>query len=158
MLTLTQNFFVLIELITSIRSTKVDLSVSPGSFIDISTEDLKKDKKSIINDNLSVFKRLGRIANIHNFKLNNNSIKILVGVESITLYFDKDVNLSDQKLSISNKVRNLDGKVIGLKKVKTLIQKSKSKKKGIIFVSAHYGNWELGPIIINKLNLEPLSL
>ena len=43
-------------------------------------------------------------------------------------------------------------KVIGLKKVKTLIQKSKSKKKGIIFVSAHYGNWELGPIIINKLN------
>ena len=49
-------------------------------------------------------------------------------------------------------------KVIGLKKVKTIIEKNKSKKKGMIFVSAHYGNWELGPIIIKKLNLEPLSL
>ena len=31
----------LIQLVTSIRSTKVDLEVPPGSFIDISIEDLK---------------------------------------------------------------------------------------------------------------------
>ncbi len=49
-------------------------------------------------------------------------------------------------------------KVIGLKKLESLITANKSKKKGIIFVSAHYGNWELGPIIINKLNLKPLCI
>ena len=49
-------------------------------------------------------------------------------------------------------------KVIGLKKIESLITANKSKKKGIIFVSAHYGNWELGPIILSKLKLEPLFL
>ena len=49
-------------------------------------------------------------------------------------------------------------KVIGLKKIKTLIANNKAKNKGIIFVSAHYGNWELGPIILSKLKLEPLFL
>ncbi|HIF01776.1 MAG TPA: hypothetical protein EYQ84_00005, partial [Nitrospinaceae bacterium] len=42
----------LIQLVSSIRSTKVDLDVSPGSFIDISIKDLKKDKKNILNKNL----------------------------------------------------------------------------------------------------------
>ena len=54
----------LIDLVTSIRSTKVDLNVSPGSFIDISTSGLNSNKTAIINDNLSVFKRLGRITNV----------------------------------------------------------------------------------------------
>ena len=86
----------LIQLITNIRSTKVDLNVSPGSFIDISLEDLKKDKKDIINNNLNVFKRLGRITNVLNSKLDKNGVNIIVGVDTVTLYFDKDVNLHDQ--------------------------------------------------------------
>ncbi len=49
-------------------------------------------------------------------------------------------------------------KVIGLKKIKHIISLNKKRKKGIIFFSAHYGNWELGPIIINNLNLNPLCL
>ncbi|MAH88704.1 MAG: hypothetical protein CMJ06_01440 [Pelagibacterales bacterium] len=49
-------------------------------------------------------------------------------------------------------------KIIGLKKIKHIISLNKKKKKGIIFFSAHYGNWELGPIIINNLNLSPLCL
>ena len=46
----------LINAVTSIRSTKVDLNVSPGSFIDISTTELNSEKISIINDNLELFK------------------------------------------------------------------------------------------------------
>ena len=103
-------------LITSIRSTKVDLDISPGSFIDISTESLKIDKKGIINNNLSLFKRLGRVSNIHDSKLNKNAINIIVGLDTISLYFDKDVNLSEQKLKISNKVNSLDSKVVGIMK------------------------------------------
>ena len=48
----------LIDLVTTIRSTKVNLNVSPGSFIDISTSELNLDKISIIKDNLGVFKKI----------------------------------------------------------------------------------------------------
>ena len=41
----------LISLISSIRSTKVDLNVSPGAFINISTAELSSDKINIIKDN-----------------------------------------------------------------------------------------------------------
>ena len=127
----------LIQLVSSIRSTKVDLDVSPGSFIDISIKDLKKDKKNILNKNLSVFKRLGRVSNIFDSKINKNGINIIVGVDSVTLYFDKDINLLEQKLKISNKVKDLEKKLTILKKKlknksflknapKSIIQKEKN--------------------------------
>ncbi len=106
----------IIELITNIRSTKVNLEVSPSSYIDISIEEIKNDKKNIINDNLSLLKRLGRIINVHNSVIGKSGINIIVGTESVTLYFNEDINLIDQKLKISNKVKDLDSKVIGLKK------------------------------------------
>ena len=65
----------LIDLVTSIRSTKVDLNVPPGSFTDISTSDLSLKNVSIINDNLVVFKRLGRVKNVTNSKSNGNGVK-----------------------------------------------------------------------------------
>lgn len=49
-------------------------------------------------------------------------------------------------------------KVIDLDEVKNLISLNNKKKKGIVFFSAHYGNWELGPIIIKKLGLDPLCV
>ena len=104
----------LIQLVTSIRSTKVDLDVSPGSFIDISTEELNKNKRSIIKDNSSVFKRVGRVSNIYDLKIDKNGIKIIVEGESITLHFDKNLDLVSQKQKISKKVKDLDQKVIGI--------------------------------------------
>jgi len=104
----------LIQLVTSIRSTKVDLDVSPGSFIDISTEELNKNKRSIIKDNSSVFKRVGRVSNIYDLKIDKNGIKIIVEGESITLHFDKNLDLVRQKQKISKKVKDLDKKVIGI--------------------------------------------
>ena len=101
----------LIDLVTNIRSTKVDLNVSPGSFIDISTAELNQNKISIINDNLNVFKRLGRVSEISHSKLNKNGVKIIVGGETVTLYFDQNLNLNEQKQKISNKVKELDQKI-----------------------------------------------
>jgi len=106
----------LIQLITNIRSTKVDLNVPPGSFIDISIEDLKKKEKDIINNNLNVFKRLGRVANVLNLKSDKNGINIIVGFDSITLYFDKNVNLSEQRLKILEMTKNLESKISNLMK------------------------------------------
>jgi len=101
----------LLELVTSIRSTKVNLNISPGSFINISTNELNSDKITIINDNLSVFKRLGRVTDVSNSELNKNGVKINVGGEVITLYFDQNLDLNKQKQKISNKVNDLNQKI-----------------------------------------------
>jgi valyl-tRNA synthetase len=102
----------LINLVTSIRSTKVDLNVSPGSFIEISTNELNSEKKSIINDNLSVFKRLGRVSNVSSSELNKNGVKIIVGGETVTLYLDQNLNLNDQKLKIFDKAKSVNQRII----------------------------------------------
>jgi len=106
----------LIQIVTNIRSIKVDLQISPGSYIEISIADLKKDTKTVINDNLIVFKRLARVTKIHNSKVNKNGVTIIVESESITLYFDEDVNLSNQKQKLLNKATDLESKVTKLKK------------------------------------------
>ncbi len=111
----------LIQLISNIRSTKVDLEIPPGAYIDISLENINKNKIQVINDNLNVLKRLGRINNIHKASLNKNDIKIIVGVDTISLYFDKDIDLVEQKSKISNKVNNL------MKKISILNQKLQNK-------------------------------
>ena len=92
-------------------STKVDLNVSPGSFIDISTKELNSNKIAIINDNLGIFKRLGRISDVSHSELNKNGIKIIVGGETIILYFDQNLDLNEQKQKISNKIKDLDQKI-----------------------------------------------
>jgi valyl-tRNA synthetase len=102
----------LINFVTSIRSTKVDLNISPGSFIEISTNELNSEKKSIINDNLSVFKRLGRVSNVSSSELDKNGVKIIVGGETVTLYFDQNLNLNEQKQKISNKAKDLNQRTI----------------------------------------------
>ena len=101
----------LIELITNIRSTKVNLNVSPGSYIEISTFELNKQKKDIINDNVTVFKSLARISKVNHFKLNQNGVKIIVAGETIVLYFDQNLNLNEQKQKLTLKVKSLDLKV-----------------------------------------------
>ena len=105
----------LIDLVTNIRSTKVNLNVSPGSFIDISTSELNSEKVKLINDNLTVFKRLGRVTNISNSKLNKNGVKIIVRGETVTLYFDQNLDLDEQKQKLTNKVKDLGNKIISIK-------------------------------------------
>ena len=101
----------LIDLVTNIRSAKVDLNVPPGSFIDISINELSYNKISIIKDNLSLFKRLGRISEVSHLKLNKNGVKIFFAGETITLYFDQNFDLNEQTKKISNKVIDLEQKV-----------------------------------------------
>jgi len=99
------------QLVTNIRSTKVDLDILPGSFIEINIKDLKKEKRDIIMNNSSVFKRLGRVSDIHNSIIDKNGIKIVVGLETVTLYLDKNINLPEQQIKISKKVNDLDKKI-----------------------------------------------
>jgi len=140
----------LIQLVANIRSTKVDLDVSPGEFIDVSTQDLSKDTKIIITSNLSLFKRLGRVSNVFNVKKNRNSVNIIVDTESITLYFDKNVNLLDQKQKISKKIENLNIKVVKLKQ--KLENKSFLKNAPKLIVQKEKNSLHQYIIELKKLN------
>ena len=111
----------LINLVTSIRSTKVDLNVSPGSFIEISINELSSEKVNILHSNLELFKRLGRVTKINNSSPDKNIIKIVVEGETVTLCFDQNLNLHEQKQKISNRVMDLD------KKIQTINNKLKNK-------------------------------
>ena len=101
----------LINLVTDIRSTKVNLNVSPGSFVDISISELSADKKSTINHNIALFKRLGRVNSVSLSKIDKNGIKIIVDGETVTLYFDQNVDLNEQRQIISDKTKVLGEKV-----------------------------------------------
>ena len=46
----------------------------------------------------------------------------------------------------------------GFDYAKSIIEKNKKRKKGVIFFSAHYGNWELGPYVLNKLDLDLMGI
>tara|TARA_Y100000590_G_C14908589_1_gene709238 strand:- start:3 stop:515 length:513 start_codon:yes stop_codon:yes gene_type:complete len=101
----------LIDLVSNIRSTKVNLNVSPGSFVDVSTSELSSNKAKIIENNLNVLKRLGRVSNVSNSKLNNNAIKIIVKGETVILYFDQNIDLKEQKQKIDLKIKDLNQKL-----------------------------------------------
>ena len=106
------------------------MDVSPGSFLEISIDELNASKKSIIKDNLSVFTRLGRISNVSNSKMSKNGVKIVVGGETVTLYFDQSLDLGDQRQKISKKVVNLDQKITGtMKKLKNKSFLNKAPKQ-----------------------------
>ena len=104
-----------IDVISKIRSFKNELNVSPGSFVDISISELNLKNASIINDNLEVFKRLGRVKNVNSSKSGKNGVKIIIAGESITLYFDQNVDLNEQRLKLLNKTKDLDGKITSIK-------------------------------------------
>ena len=44
--------------------------------------------------------------------MGKNGVKIIVGGETITLYFDQNLDLNEQKQKISNKVEDLDQRII----------------------------------------------
>ena len=111
----------LIEIVKNIRSTKVNLNVSPGSFIDISITELSTDKIKIINDNLNVFKRLGRVKNVVNKNLKNDGVRIVVNGETLVLYFDQNFDIKAQKQKIANKVEKLTHEI------KKITEKLKNK-------------------------------
>ena len=64
---------------------------------------------------MGVFTRLGRISYISRSELNKNGVKIIVGGETVTLYFDQNLDLNQQKQKIFIKVKDLDRKINGIK-------------------------------------------
>ena len=93
----------IIHIISSLRSFKNELNVSPGSFTDISLRNLKTNTIKFINKNEIVLKKLGRINNFYNDDLQKSSASILISGEIYKVYFDSNVDLNLIKSNLLKK-------------------------------------------------------
>ena len=83
----------IISIISELRSFKNELSVSPGSFIDISIEGINKSEQSFFSENEIVLKRLGRINNLLDEDLDKPAATLMVSGDLFKIYFAEDVDL-----------------------------------------------------------------
>ncbi|WP_415279050.1 valine--tRNA ligase [Candidatus Pelagibacter sp. Uisw_094] len=83
----------IISIVSELRSFKNELSVSPGSFIDISIETVSKKEQSFFTENETILKKLGRIKNLHNKDLDKPAATLMVSGDIFKVYFDEDVDL-----------------------------------------------------------------
>ena len=84
----------IINIISEIRSFKNELNVSPGSFIDISIHNIKKNDQSFFKSNEIVIKKLGRINNFFTKNQNKPAASLLISGDLFKIYFDANVDLN----------------------------------------------------------------
>jgi valyl-tRNA synthetase len=112
----------IIEFISSIRSTKAELKVTPNLFCDVFFVEKNSKLKLLIEKNISLVKQVARINNISkNNDTSKNTIEILVLNEKVFLKFSEDIDLFSQKQNIFQKLANLE------KKINTLNNKLNNK-------------------------------
>jgi len=104
-----------IDIITAIRSTKVQLNVPPKEFCDIIYFKESKKIKKYINNNIEIIKQVARVKNIFS-KSNKSSstIQIVILKEKIGLKFETNIDLISQKNKLENKLNELEKKIISL--------------------------------------------
>ena len=112
----------IIEIISNIRSTKAELNITPKLFCDIIFTVKSKTINKLINRNIEIIKRVGKVDKlIVQQNQINNTIEILVLKEKLALKFNEDIDMSFQKNRILEKVKNLENKI------KNLTNKLKNK-------------------------------
>ena len=105
----------IIELITSIRSTKAELKITPKLFCNISFSDKAGKLRNLINNNINLIQQVGRVKGIIEKKQKTeNSVEILVLKEKLSLSFSEDINLASQKERIIQKLEHLKKQIDGL--------------------------------------------
>jgi valyl-tRNA synthetase len=102
----------LIEIITAIRSTKVQLNIPPKEYCDIIYFKESKKIKVIINKNLDIVKQIGRVNDVkQKTDTPTSAIQIIVLNEKIGLKFQTKIDLISQKSAIINKESEINKKI-----------------------------------------------
>ena len=111
------NINILIEFISSVRSAKAELKITPKLYCDVLFMEKSSKLASLLKNNLTLVKQVGRINDIYNSKMsNNNTIQILSLNEKISLKFSENIDLFSQKERISLKIDKLNKQISSLKK------------------------------------------
>jgi len=103
---------ILIEIITAIRSTKVQLNIPPKEYCDIIYFKESKKIKVIINKNLDIVKQIGRVNDVkQKTDTPTSAIQIIVLNEKIGLKFQTKIDLISQKSALINKESEINKKI-----------------------------------------------
>jgi valyl-tRNA synthetase len=103
----------IIDIITAIRSTKVQLNVPPKEFCDIVYFEESKKIKKFITNNIEIIKQVGRVNSILLKPERSKSIiEVIILKEKIGLKFETNIDLNSQKDKLSNKLNLLEKKII----------------------------------------------
>jgi len=94
----------IINIVSELRSFKNELNVSPGSFIDISIEEISKNDQSFFFKNEIILKRLGRINNLFDKDLDKHAPTLMVSGDLFKVYFAEDVDLKLIKENLTNRL------------------------------------------------------
>ena len=84
----------IIDIISEIRSFKNELNVSPGSFIDVSINSIKKNNQNFMINNEIIIKKLGRINNFYKKDQNKPAASLIISGDLYKIYFDENVDLN----------------------------------------------------------------
>ena len=84
----------IIDIISEIRSFKNELNVSPGSFIDVSINSIKKNNQNFMINNEIIIKKLGRINNFFKKDQNKPAASLIISGDLFKIYFDENVDLN----------------------------------------------------------------
>jgi len=84
----------IIDIISEIRSFKNELNVSPGSFIDVSINSIKKNNQNFMIKNEIIIKKLGRINNFFKKDQNKSAASLIISGDLFKIYFDENVDLN----------------------------------------------------------------
>ena len=98
----------IIDIISEIRSFKNELNVSPGSYIDVSIQSLRKNNQSFIINNEIIIKKLGRINSFFKKHQNKPAASLIISGDLFKVYFDENVDLNvikDNLLKRQNKYK-----------------------------------------------------
>ena len=101
----------IISIISELRSFKNELSVSPGSFIDISIEGISKNEQSFFIENETILKKLGRISNLIDKDLTKPAATLVVSGDMFKIYFAEDVDLELIKESLKTRQNKYQDKM-----------------------------------------------
>jgi valyl-tRNA synthetase len=95
----------IINIITSIRSTKVQLNVPAKEYCDIVYFNESKKIKKFINNNVEIIKQVGRVNNIiSKNEKSDKIIEIIILKEKIGLMFETNVDLNAQMSILEEKM------------------------------------------------------
>ena len=150
------NVNLIIDVIYKIRSFKNELSVSPGSFIDISIQNLSNEKKNLFLKNEIILKKLGRINSILSKDSQKQSANLLISSQILKIYFDENVDLKLVKENLVNKQKKLTNELQNIGK--KLDNKSFIEKAPNHIVEQEKNTYNELKSNVDKINLTIRSL
>ncbi len=98
----------IIEFVSSIRSFKNEIEISPGSFVKILVNKINPKIKKFIENNSNTLKKIGRINEFVTEDIKKSSANLVIKGEIFKIYFDEDVDLSKIKETLLNKKNKIE--------------------------------------------------